>query len=60
MLRVNLSINFLNSFVYTVNFKNVWFLVLLLVVLGISFGVVRVIGSFDSSSMYTQLVYGDN
>ena len=44
----------------TVNFKNVWFLVLLLVVLGISFGVVRVIGFFDYSSMYTQLVYGDN
>lgn len=43
-----------------VNFKNVSFIILLLVVLGISFGVVRIIGLFDSSSMYTQLIYGNN
>ncbi len=43
----------------TINFKNFTFIVLLLVVLGICFGVVRIVGTFDHSSMYTELVYGD-
>ena len=42
-----------------VNFKNFSFIIILLIVLGISFGIVRLIGTFDHSSMYTQLVYGD-
>ena len=43
----------------SVNVKNVSFIVLLLVVLGISFGVVQIIGFFDPSSMYTRLIYGE-
>ena len=41
-----------------INFKNVSFIILLLIVLGLSFGLVHIIGSFDSSSMYTQLING--
>lgn len=43
----------------SINFQNFTFIVILLIVLGISFGVVRLVGTFDSSSMYTQLIYGD-
>ena len=42
-----------------VNFKNFSFIILFLIVLGVCFGVVRIVGTFDSSSMYTQLMYGD-
>lgn len=42
----------------TVNFRNFSFIVLLLIVLGISFGVVRIVGLFDNSSMYNSLVNG--
>lgn len=41
------------------NFKNFSFIILLLVVLGISFGVVHIIGFFDPSSVYTKLIYGE-
>ncbi len=41
------------------NSKNFGFIVLMLIVLGFSFGLAYVIGSFDTSSMYTQLVNGD-
>jgi len=44
----------------SVNFKNVSFIVLFLLVLGVLFGVVYTVGTFDSSSMYTQLFYGTN
>ncbi|MBR3210872.1 MAG: hypothetical protein IKF71_02920 [Bacilli bacterium] len=44
----------------SVNFKNVSFIILLLVVLGLVFGVVSVIGLFEPSSMYTRLIYGEN
>ena len=43
-----------------VNFKNFSFIIILLIVLGLSFGVVRIIGTFDSSSMYTQLINGED
>ena len=43
----------------TINFKNFTFIILLLIVLGICFGIVHIVGTFDNSSMYTELVYGD-
>ena len=42
-----------------VNFKNFTFIILFLIVLGICFGVVHIVGFFDTSSMYTQLIYGN-
>ena len=41
----------------SVNSKNMWFIILFLIVLGVSFGVISVVGSFDSSSMYTELFH---
>lgn len=43
----------------TVNFKNVSFIVLFLIVLCLCFGVVSIVGFFDNTSMYTQLIYGE-
>ena len=43
----------------TVNSKNISFIILFLVILAVLFGVVTIVGTFDTSSMYTQLVYGD-
>ena len=43
----------------TVNSKNICFIILCLVILAVLFGVVTIVGTFDTSSMYTQLVYGD-
>lgn len=44
-------------FLKSANSKNIGFLVLFLVVLGIAFGVIQIIGTTDSSSMYNQLFY---
>ncbi len=41
-----------------VNYRNATFIILLLLVLGITFGVVHIVGLFDESSMYTSLIYG--
>ena len=43
-----------------VNAKNFSFLILLLLVLGISFGVVHIVGLFDNDSMYKSLIYGED
>ena len=43
----------------SVNLRNVTFIVLFLIILVVSFGVVTIVGTFDHSSMYTQLIYGD-
>ena len=42
----------------TVNFKNMSFIVLLLIVLCLCFGVISIVGLFDEDSMYTDLMYG--
>jgi hypothetical protein len=41
------------------NNKNVWFIAIFVVVLLLSFGVFKIVGAFDSSSMYTQLINGE-
>ena len=43
----------------TVNSKNVTFIILFLLVLATLFGVVTIVGTFDPSSIYTRLIYGD-
>ena len=40
------------------NNRNVWFIAIFVLLLVLSFGVIQVVGSFDSSSMYTQLIDG--
>lgn len=41
------------------NSKNVYFLLLFVLLLGFAFGVAYVVGSFDSTSMYTHLINGN-
>ncbi len=42
-----------------VNFKNFSFIVIMIIVLILCFGTAFIVGNFDSSSMYTQLIYGE-